>query len=274
MKRLILIFSTMALLLNWAAPIRAATATHDQQEAVAAKVLPAIVQVGVSAGSPAIRTVGTGVIIKNDGYILTAKHNVSDSMHVFVRLADGTEYPVLYYIADAHRDLALLRVIPKAPLPVVTVGDSDTLEPGQEILVFGFPASSLIHGNRNMATVSRGIVSALERALEESSGTTETEKAQELPTQWGTHRGANPVSGIGRVLIGHLLQIDAMMNPGSSGGAVTTLDGKLVGICHSMISNTGGNVGLNFAVAINEAEILLTLAGVEGGKTNEQQGNR
>ncbi len=270
MKRLILIFSAFALLLNWAAPTRAATSIEERQEVIVAKVLPAIVQVGIAAGSPVIRTVGTGVIIKDNGYILTAKHNVSGSMHVFVRLADGTEYPVLYYIADAHRDLALLRVIPNAPLPVVEVGDSATLKPGQEILVFGFPASSLIHGNRNMATVSRGIVSALERELEESSGTTETEKTQDLPVQWGTHRGANPLSGMGRVLIKHLLQIDAMMNPGSSGGAVTTLDGKLVGICHSMISNTGGNVGLNFAVAINEAETLLTLAGVEGGKANER----
>lgn len=270
MKRLILIFSAFALLLNWTTPIRASTSAQDRQEVVAARVLPAIVQVGVAGGSAAIRTVGTGVIIKDNGYILTAKHNVSGSMHVFVRLADGTEYPAIYYIADAHRDLAVLRVIPKTPLPVVEVGDSNLLKPGQEILVFGFPASSLIHGNSNTATVSRGIVSALERELEESSGSLEAEKTQDQPVQWGMHRGANPLSGMGRILIKHLFQIDAMMNPGSSGGAVTTLDGKLVGICHSMISNTGGNVGLNFAVAINEAETLLTLAGVEGGKANER----
>lgn len=274
MKRLIVIVSSIALLLNWTLPIRASTSTENRQELAAAKVLPAIVQVGVAAGSPAIWTVGTGVIIKDNGYILTAKHNVSGSMHVFVKLTDGTEYPVVYYIADAHRDLALLRIIPTAPLPVVEVEDSDTLKPGQAILVFGFPASSLIHGNHNTATVSQGIVSALERELEESAGMTEAEKSRDSLVQWGTHRGASLFPGLGQLRIKHLIQLDAMMNPGSSGGAVTTLDGKLVGICHSMVSNTGGNVGLNFAIAINEAEILLTLAGMEGGKTDEQQSAR
>jgi len=235
------------------------------------RVLPAIVQIGTADGDTNISTVGTGVIIDSAGYILTAKHNVSGIQHVFVRRMDGIVYKVLYYIADAHRDLALIRVA-ESDLPTIEIGDSNSLRAGQQVWTFGFPASRIIRGTETVASVSSGVVSAVERELQEHRPSVSEEEAEtnDVRLEWGAFRGLEIVpDDTNNVSIRHLFQIDAMMNPGSSGGAVTDSSGKLVGICHSIISNTGGNVGINFAIGISEADMLLQIAGIwTGGKTD------
>ena len=247
---------------------------------VVERVLPTIVQIGTAAGNTNVNTVGTGIIVGSEGYILTAKHNVSNSQHVFVRLIDKKVYQATYYLADAHKDLALIKVAASG-LPAAKLGDSNIVRAGQEILVFGFPSPRTIKGNETVASVSRGIISARDRELQEPTPSLEGAKGSKSNNgqmEWGVFRGLSiALEGIPpQVNIRHLLQIDAMMNPGSSGGAVTDLDGRVVGICHSIISNTGGNVGINFAIAINEANTLLQAAGIQiqvvgtqiGGQTN------
>ena len=236
---------------------------------MAAKVLPTIVQVGMAGGDTTINTVGSGVIVGSAGYILTAKHNVSSSQHVFVRLMDGTVYKALYYVADAHRDLALIRVA-ASELPTIEIGSIESVAIGQEVWTFGFPASRIIKGTETTATVSKGVVSGLERELEEHGIGGDDEEATEEPVEpvreWGFFRGLDiDLLSRERLHVRHLIQIDAMMNPGSSGGAVTDAQGKLLGICHSIISNTGGNVGINFAIGIDEADMLLQVAGIWEG---------
>lgn len=255
---------------------------------VAEQVLPTIVQVGVAVpGNPQVETVGTGIVVRSDGYVLTAKHNVSPSAHVYIKTMDGAAYTVAYYVADAHRDLAVLKVVVermeqvdpeseeqvlvKHELPAIELGGSD-LAAGQEVMVFGFPAQHMI--NSLKATVSRGVISGVGRVIEEPTAKAseddvadETNTAREFfltPSQ-----GLEMLFGKPKAYTKNMLQLDAMMNPGSSGGAVVDMEGRLIGVANSIISNTGSNAGLNFAIPIEEAiDVLSTIPPKKEVETN------
>jgi S1-C subfamily serine protease len=248
----------------------------DESEVVAKKVLPAIVQIGIALpGDSKVETVGTGVVVRSDGYVLTAKHNVADAAHVFIKTIDGRVFAAGYYVADAQRDLALLkvtteqleRVQPDAALvlvqhDLVALELGSAVEVGQKIMTFGFPAHHVVNGFT--ASVAQGIVSAVERVIEEPGG--KKEKSEEDKEDKSikafeiVHAGGALellFGGPQKAYVEHMVQFDAMANPGSSGGAVVDMNGRLIAVINSMVSSSGSNAGINFAVPISEASTIL-----------------
>lgn len=164
---------------------------------------------------------GSGVIISEDGYIVTNNHVICDADNgsiadsIKVRLTDGTEYAATVVGADAISDIALLK-IEASNLTVAVCGNSDTLAVGEELLIVGNPLGSL------GGTVTNGIVSATERTIQ--------------------------VNSVDMTLI----QTNAAVNPGNSGGGMFNMMGQLVGIVNAKSSGTGIE-GLGFAIPVNEA---------------------
>ncbi len=163
---------------------------------------------------------GSGMIIDNEGNILTNNHVVSGATKIKVVLADGrefTEKQVKVIGTDAKTDLAVIRIMEKHPLPTVKFGDSDKLEIGQWVVAIGHP--------RGLdQTVTHGIISAMHRM-----GITDPSGYQDF------------------------LQTDAAINPGNSGGPLLNLQGEVIGINTAILSQSGGFEGLGFAVPINMA---------------------
>jgi serine protease Do len=192
-----------------------------------AKISPSVVSVdrydqvndffGESRGVQQTGT-GSGVIISNDGYILTNNHVVENADRVQVRLTDDRALSAKVIGTDPRSDLAVLKVEAKNLAPA-TLGDSSKLQVGEWVIAIGNPL-----GYDN--TVSVGVVSNLNRTLQ-------------------TGRNTLLVDGI---------QTDAAINKGNSGGALANIRGELVGINSAIISNTGGSIGLGFAIPVNQAK--------------------
>lgn len=158
---------------------------------------------------------GSGVILSDDGLIITNDHVVAQAERVVVQLLDQTEWEAVRVRGDPHSDVAILRIDSSEPLVPATVGDSDLLEIGDWVLAIGSPF-------KLEATVSAGIISAKNRAIR----------------------------GIRR---GRLLQTDAAINPGNSGGALIDLDGNVVAINTAIATRSGTYQGIGFAIPINQA---------------------
>ena len=188
------------------------------------QVRPSVVQITISAG----RTggTGTGVVVDEDGHILTNNHVISGASTIEVRFADGSTSPATVVGTDPANDLAVIRVSdPDAPLSPAQFGDSDSLRAGDQVLAIGNPFN--LEG-----TLTQGIVSALDRTYA-SGGRT------------------RPIRG--------MIQTDAAVNPGNSGGPLLNCAGEVIGI-NSLLENPSGdnvNVGVAFAVAINTAKRSL-----------------
>ena len=161
---------------------------------------------------------GSGVVIDAQGIVLTNNHVVEGADELVVRLADGRQFPATIERTDSNLDLAVLRVESETPLPAAPLGDSERLEIGDWVLAIGSPFEL-------EQTVSAGIISAKGRSLDSA----------------GSAR---------------LLQTDAAINPGSSGGPLVNLAGEVVGITTAIASRTGGYQGIAFAVPINPAKQL------------------
>jgi serine protease Do len=166
------------------------------------------------------RSLGSGVIVSSDGYILTANHVVAEADEVKVAIT-GTkkEYTAKIIGKDAATDIAVLQ-IDAVNLPAITLADSDQVEVGDIVLAIGDPFGL-------ERTVTMGIVSALGR------------------------------SGLGFNGYENFIQTDAAINPGNSGGALVDVEGRLVGINTAIISPSGGNNGIGLAVPINMARHVL-----------------
>lgn len=239
-------------------PVIAEASSED----TANRVLPSIVEVGISmSGSDDVRTVGSGIVVRDDGYVLTAKHVLMQSSRVFIKTLEGHAYISPYYVADSNRDLALIRVLPREGRKLVAIELGGSPVVGQEVFTFGYPARSSIGGLG--ATVARGIISGVERSIEEPGGMAEPQK-EDTTTQQPSfpYRLINPVDimtllGMSKSYTYHMIQIDAMVNPGSSGGALTDSEGRLLGVVNSIITNTGSDIGLNFVVPLSEAISLF-----------------
>ena len=165
------------------------------------------------------QSLGSGVIISPDGYILTANHVVdgADEIKVAVGDSDSRKFTAKVVGTDPPTDVAVLKIDAK-DLPAITLGDSEQMEVGDVVLAIGNPFGV-------GQTVTRGIVSALGR-----SGL----------------RGFNQYQDF--------IQTDAAINPGNSGGALVDAEGRLVGINTAIIPNeNGGNQGIGFAVPVNLA---------------------
>jgi serine protease Do len=167
-------------------------------------------------------SLGSGVIISPDGYILTANHVVDGADEVKVAVDDGKkEYTAKVIGTDPPTDVAVLKIDAK-DLPAITLGDSDQLEVGDIVLAIGNPFGI-------GQTVTTGIISAL---------------------------GRNGLAGFNQYQ--DFIQTDAAINPGNSGGALVDAEGRLVGINTAIIANdNGGNQGIGFAVPINMARHVV-----------------
>jgi len=165
------------------------------------------------------KSLGTGFIIDKEGYILTNNHVVEQTDEIKVRLNNYKEYEAKIVGRDPKTDLALIRIEAEEELKPVTFGDSDALEVGDWVVAIGNP-----FGLDN--TVTAGIVSAKYRDL-----------------------GAGSYDSF--------IQTDASINPGNSGGPLLNTKGEVVGINSAILSQTGGSVGIGFAVPINMARDLL-----------------
>lgn len=176
------------------------------------------------------RSLGSGVIVTEDGYILTNAHVVDGADEIKVALADDkTVYEAKVVGADPHTDVAVIKVEGRK-FPAITVTDSDLVEVGDVVLAIGNPFGV-------GQTVTMGIVSAKGRA------------------------------GMGIVDYEDFIQTDASINPGNSGGALVDAAGRLVGINQSIISRSGGNQGIGFSIPINLARYVMERLVTDGKVT-------
>ncbi|MHB8569123.1 MAG: DegQ family serine endoprotease [Metallibacterium sp.] len=177
-------------------------------------------------------SMGSGFIISPDGYILTNDHVVDGAKKISVTLADHREFTAKLVGADTTYDIALLKINAQN-LPTVAIGNSNALKPGQWVLAIGSPFG-FDH------TVTAGIVSAVSRSFG-------PEDQQFTP----------------------FIQTDVPINRGNSGGPLFNMDGQVIGINSQIFSNTGGYMGVSFAipidVAMNAVQQLKTKGYVERG---------
>jgi serine protease Do len=162
---------------------------------------------------------GTGFIIDQEGFILTNNHVVEQTEELKVRLSDDKEFKAQIVGRDPKTDLALIKINADRPLVPLILGDSDKVEVGDWVVAIGNPFGL---GN----TVTAGIVSAKYRQL-----------------------GGGPYD--------NFIQTDASINPGNSGGPLLDLDGEVIGVNSAIFSESGGNIGIGFAIPINMAKQLL-----------------
>ncbi len=173
-----------------------------------------------------LREVGSGVIINKEGYILTNHHVIEDAEKIKVAISDGREFDAYLEGYDFLSDLALLKVDTKEDLPAIKWGDSDDLLIGEWALAIGNPFGLSI--GTAQPTVTIGIVSATQRSLLVE------------PRFYDA-----------------LIQTDASVNPGNSGGALVNALGELIGINTVIRSTSGGSQGVGFAIPVNKAKKVL-----------------
>jgi serine protease Do len=166
-----------------------------------------------------VHSLGSGVIVATDGYILTNNHVVDGAEELTVVLADKKKYPAKLIGTDPQTDMAVIK-INATDLTAATLGNSDEVKVGQWVIAVGNPFQ-LMH------TVTAGIISAKGR------------------------------SQMGLADYEDFIQTDAAINPGNSGGALADLDGNVIGINTAINSPSGGNVGIGFAIPINMASQVM-----------------
>jgi serine protease Do len=169
-------------------------------------------------GTPRQEGIGSGVIATKDGYILTNNHVVDGADEVKVDLQDGREFTAKVVGRDPKSDLAVIK-INATDLPAVPMADSDKVEVGDVVLAVGNPFGI-------GQTVTTGIVSAKDRS----------------------NMGLDYED---------FIQTDAAINPGNSGGALVDADGRLIGINTAILSRSGGNQGIGFAIPVNLAHDVM-----------------
>ena len=162
---------------------------------------------------------GSGFFISPDGYVVTNVHVVRGASEIVVRLADHSEHKGRLVGSDPKTDIALLKIDDASSLATLPFGDSDRLQVGEPVMAIGNPFGL-------EQTVTTGIVSAKERFI-----------------------GAGPYDDF--------IQTDASINPGNSGGPLIDARGALIGINSAIFSQSGGSVGIGFAIPVNIAKDVL-----------------
>ena len=178
---------------------------------------------------------GSGFIIGGDGKILTNSHVVANEHQLEVTLSDQSKYKARLLSRDESNDLALLQIEPRKKLPWLRLGDSEGLQVGQKVLAIGNPFG--LDG-----TLTTGVVSALARDI----------------------RGENDQKLEG------LIQTDAAINMGNSGGPLLDSAGDVIGINTAILGPNGGSIGIGFAMPINRAKLMLD--DVQAGRKRPQLG--
>lgn len=184
---------------------------------------------GGRAREQLISSLGSGVLIKPDGVIVTSLHVVKGAEQISVVLSDNREFEAKVTLKDPRADLAFLKINATEKLPFIELRNSDTLEVGELVLAIGNPFGV-------GQTVTNGIISALARRAEGVSD------------------------------YNFFIQTDAAINPGNSGGALIGMDGKLIGINTAIYSRTGGSQGIGFAIPANMVASLLDSKASQSGQ--------
>jgi len=164
-------------------------------------------------------SLGSGVIVDPDGFVLTNNHVVENAQTITVRLSEDEEYAARIVGRDPPTDLALLKINASRRFTAAKLGDSDALRVGDRVLAIGSPFGL-------EQTVTAGIVSAKGRVI-----------------------GAGPYDDF--------IQTDAAVNPGNSGGPLVNTAAEVIGINSAIFSESGGSVGIGFAIPINLAKELI-----------------
>ncbi|MEU5436541.1 trypsin-like peptidase domain-containing protein [Streptomyces sp. NPDC020719] len=254
----------------------ASRSTNGTVAGVAQAVSPSIVE--ISATSSSGESTGSGVIVTAGGEIVTNNHVVAGSDQVKVRTSDGRTYNASVVGTDPDKDLALIKVQGASGLKPASLGNSDNLKVGDQVVAIGSPEGLT-------GTVTSGIVSALNRdvtvAKEQGQGQGDTQGQGQ-----GRGRGGWPFEFGGQQFNGDTgsskttykaIQTDASLNPGNSGGALIDMNGNIIGINSAMYSpssanassSAAGSVGLGFAIPINtvkaDLDSLRSGSGGSGG---------
>ncbi len=209
---------------------------------IASAVSPSVVSIATSTAT------GSGVILSADGYILTNNHvaATASGQAVEITFSDGTTAKATLVGTDPKTDLAVYKAANVSNLHAATFGDSSALQVGDTVLAIGAPLG--LDG-----TVTAGIVSALNRTIDESSNNSQPQdptdpfgqsQQQQSTTQGPTIAGA--------------IQTDASINPGNSGGALVNTNGDVVGINTAIATNGGaeGSIGVGFSIPSNRAKLV------------------
>ena len=172
---------------------------------------------------------GSGFIINKNGYILTNSHVINNAQEISIRLIDKREFTAKVIGQDKKSDVALIK-IEAEDLPIVSLGDSTSLKVGEWAIAIGSPFEM-------MQTVTAGIISATGRS---SVGISEYED---------------------------FIQTDAAINPGNSGGPLLNIHGQVIGINTAFLTQTGGYMGVGFAIPINMAKVIAERLQKDGKMT-------
>jgi S1-C subfamily serine protease len=218
--------------LNWAEPtaVHSAGLTPDEQNNIDIYRSSQVATVYITSttvrrdffyGPVASKNLGSGFLINDEGFIMTNFHVISGSSKIQVTLADQSQYFAKALDTDRSDDLALIKIDPKKKLPFLHLGDSDHLQVGQKVLAIGDPFG--LEG-----TLTTGVVSSIGRSID-------SENNQRLEG---------------------MIQTDAAINGGNSGGPLLNSSGEVIGINTAILGQT--NIGIGFALPINRAKALLT----------------
>src|SRR5437764_6542852 len=217
---------------SWAEPasVRGAALSPDEQNNIEIYKFAKLATVYITSTAVrrdffyqpvASRSLGSGFLINEDGFVLTNFHVISGSSRIQVTVSDQTQYSARALDTDRSDDLALIKITPKGKQAFLRLGDSDHLQVGQKVLAIGNPFG--LEG-----TLTTGVVSSIRRAIE-------SEDNQRLEG---------------------MIQTDAAINGGNSGGPLLDSGGTVIGINTAIVGRT--NLGIGFALPINRAKALLS----------------
>ncbi|MFF9756033.1 S1C family serine protease [Streptomyces sp. NPDC014344] len=228
---------------------------------VAEAVGPSIVE--ITAASSSGSATGSGVIVTGDGEVVTNHHVVAGASRIQVRTDDGRTYDARIVGTDSSKDLALIELEDASGLKAATLGDSDGVRVGDQVVAIGSPEGLT-------GTVTSGIVSALDRDVTVSTDESQGQRGGGWPFEYGG-RQFNGDTGDSTTTY-QAIQTDASLNPGNSGGALIDMNGAVIGINSAMYAPSGaessaaGSVGLGFAIPVNT--LKADLPDLRAGATN------
>ncbi|MGW0395210.1 S1C family serine protease [Streptomyces sp. NPDC003042] len=222
--------------------------TSGTVSGVAEQVSPSVVRIDTTTGSG--QGTGSGIVITADGEIVTNNHVVNGATAIQVTMSDGKTYAAEIVGTDPDKDLALVKLQGASGLKPATLGNSDRLKVGDQVVAIGSP-------DRLTGTVTSGIVSALDREVKVP--TSEQRNRQRAGGDgWPFSYGGRQFNGnTGSETTSYkAIQTDASLNPGNSGGALVDMNGEIVGMPSAIYSpaadsSSAGSVGLGFAIPVN-----------------------
>jgi len=178
-----------------------------------------------------VHSLGSGIIINAEGYVLTNEHVTSGAEEITVTLTSGEQYQANLIGSDESSDLAVLKIISdKIDFPYAILGNSDDLMTGEWAIAIGNPFGYLLDDTKPTVTV--GVVSAVNRDIKLEAGQ--------------------------KQIYRNMIQTDAAINPGNSGGALVNARGEVIGINTFIFSSSRGSEGIGFAIPINRAKVIIS----------------